>query len=61
MEIDISEGSKWHVISMFWVNKWRAFTYYDHLSHETKTNIPDSGRPHPGRIDNSDIILEPPK
>ena len=60
MERMVTEGSKWHIISMDWVSKWQKYAYFDQLPGQEGVHVSEEERIHPGKIDNSDIILVPP-
>ena len=60
MERDIKPGSVWFIVSMKWIEAYQRYLYLDYLQGEP-LEIADSDRVKPGPIDNSDIILEPPK
>lgn len=60
METLVTEGSKWHIISKKWIDKWQAYVYFDYISPSEEARIPEEQRIHPGKIDSSDIILTPP-
>jgi hypothetical protein len=47
---------------MKWIEKWQKYAYFDLLdSSSQKETITPEERIHPGKIDNSDIILDFPK
>lgn len=47
----VAVGSEWFLVSMTWIEKWQKHVNFD--------DEEDTGqdRPHPGKIDNSDIVL----
>jgi len=59
MNIDIEKGEEWFVISMKWVQLWK-----DHVGFEPKPDdevgrgVTEEFGPNPGKIDNSDIIID---
>lgn len=34
MDKTVEQGSKWHVISIKWVQVWQKYTYFDLLSND---------------------------
>ena len=55
----VEEGSEWYLVSMSWINKWQKFVGFedeDAESEATRDTSKDGAAPHPGKIDNKDII-----
>ena len=50
MAKSVEENSEWYIISMDWINKWQKHVGFD----DTEANK----GPKPGKIDNSDIIVD---
>ena len=47
----VAVGSEWFLVSMTWIEKWQKHVNFD---GEEDSN---QERPHPGKIDNSDIMV----
>jgi hypothetical protein len=60
MTRQIEAGSRWYVISMKWILSWQRYAYFDLLNDPTSQETPSTDRVHPGKITNSDILLDLP-
>ena len=52
MATKVTVGSEWFLVSMSWIEKWQK-----HVNFDEEEESAQKERPHPGKIDNSDIIL----
>ena len=58
----VEVGQEWFVVSMKWIKKWQQFVGFESTTaggddEEGGAAAPEYG-PKPGKIDNSDIILD---
>ena len=54
----IEPGTKWFILSIDWVKKWKTYVYFDYLEDPKPLQIPKEQRVHPGKLDNSSILMQ---
>ena len=53
----IEPGTKWYILAIDWVKKWKTYVYFDYLEDPNPLQIPKEKRVHPGKLDNSSILM----
>lgn len=61
MAREVKAGSIWFVISMKWIDAAQKYLYLDYLTGNPQAELSDEERVNPGKVSNSDILLELPK
>ena len=51
----VAVGSEWYIVSMSWIQKWQSYVGFKSGDDEESKDATENG-PHPGKIDNSDIL-----